>query len=71
MEIEKIRMKVTLKTVNGVYVEGRVITSPIPQELLDEIRMGTDAIEVLPSEASVSSDVSVEQQISRTKRVKR
>lgn len=45
--IEQILIKKTLKAGDNVWEEGKVMNSPLPQALLDEIKARTGTIEVL------------------------
>ena len=45
--IEQILIKKTLKAGDTVWEEGKILDSPLPQALLDEIKAKTGTIEVL------------------------
>jgi len=47
MDVEKIRMKVTLKSKKDVWLKGTVLSSPFPVAITAELRAGADTIEIL------------------------
>ncbi len=64
MDIEKVRLLVTLKAGKKVWLEGEVLESPLPLEIHEEITRNTGTVEVLnysggPSTEIVSKVISV------------
>ena len=45
--IEKVLLKTTLQAGDNVWVEGVIINAPIPQTLLDEVKLGTGTVEIV------------------------
>ena len=53
MKIERVKVLTTLKAGPEVWNKGQILTSPIPQAILSEIRAGTGLVEVLEGEGFV------------------
>ena len=53
--IEQLLIKKTLKAGDTIWEEGRVINSPLPEILLEEVRLGTDTVKVLKESDNGSS----------------
>jgi hypothetical protein len=45
--IEKVMMNVTLKAGEKVWEEGEILSSPLPQDILDEIYANTGTVSVI------------------------
>jgi len=56
MHIEQVQLTVTLKAGEKIWAKGEVISSPIPHELLDEVKLNTGTVKVL-KQADVKKDV--------------
>ena len=54
--IEQVLIKKTLKAGDTVWEEGRIENSPLPDTLLDEIRLETGTVEVLKRSKPNPSD---------------
>jgi len=50
MQIEKIKLLRTLKAGKKVWLEGEIISAPLPPDLLEEIHRGSEHIEILESQ---------------------
>ena len=49
MNIEKVRLNVTLKAGKKIWLEGEVLESPLPLEIHEEILRNTGTVKVLSS----------------------
>lgn len=54
MRIEKVRIKKTLKAGPQVWLEGAVLTPPLPPDILKEVDNQTGTVEVLESSHTCS-----------------
>jgi len=45
--IEQVKIKKTLKAGKTVWEEGRVLNSPLPRAILEEVTLGTGTVQVL------------------------
>ena len=63
--IERVKVKVTLKAGDQEWVEGRIVSAPIPDVLLEEVRLQTGTVEVLKEGKSIDNG----KLVFRTKRV--
>lgn len=50
MKIERVRLLTTLKAGEQVWVKGKILTSPIPADIITEIKNQTGTVEVLEGE---------------------
>jgi hypothetical protein len=57
MEIERVRLNVTLKAGDKIWLEGEVLTSPLPLEIHQEILDNTGNVEVLDFSGGPSTTV--------------
>ena len=56
MNIERVKVLVTLQCENNVWEEGTILTNPLPPDILEEIRLERGTVEVLEyAKASESS----------------
>lgn len=56
--IEQVLLKVTLKAGDKVWEEGKIVgpSPPVPDVLLEEVKLGTGNVEVLKESGSVKSN---------------
>lgn len=47
IEPERVKVKTTLKAGNKVWLEGEILTPPLPEDILKEIHRNTGTVEVI------------------------
>lgn len=55
--IEKVMLNTTLKAGQDVWEEGRILNSPLPQAILDEIACDTGTIKIIAGDGRPSSKI--------------
>lgn len=50
MKVERVKVLTTLKAGDKVWGKGEILSSPIPADIISEIRAGTGTVEVLEGE---------------------
>jgi len=61
--IEQVLVKTTLQAGDKIWVEGALINAPIPEVLLEEIRLETGTVEVVGKSPNSSKLVFVAQRV--------
>jgi hypothetical protein len=68
MNVEKVKLLVTLQTETSTYLEGEIYESPLPKDLLQEVYAGRGTVEVLKYASAVTSHIPSGSVIPRTKK---
>lgn len=72
MKVEKVRVLTTLKCGEKVFQQGKVLTHPLPAEILKELAAKTGTLEVIESvktsKKAASSSPSTKKLVSRGKK---
>lgn len=57
MDVEKVRMNVTLKAGFKSFLKGVILVRPFPREIIDEINQNTGTVEILSRISAETSPV--------------